>query len=112
MVNYVERQYGGDPGRVFATGSSSGGMMTNEMLALYPDVFSAGAAFMGVPAARKLDAIAVCERATAEAEDPEDAGEIVRQWARSRKVGSYHPAITGAPPLTFGGRTGYELEGV
>jgi poly(hydroxyalkanoate) depolymerase family esterase len=49
MVSYVERQYGGDPNRVYATGSSSGGMMTNEMLALYPDVFKAGAAFMGVP---------------------------------------------------------------
>ena len=49
MVTYVEQQYGGDPNRVYATGSSSGGMMTNEMLALYPDVFKAGAAFMGVP---------------------------------------------------------------
>jgi poly(hydroxyalkanoate) depolymerase family esterase len=49
MVTYVEQHYGGDPNRVFATGSSSGGMMTNEMLALYPDVFKAGAAFMGVP---------------------------------------------------------------
>ncbi|GAA3454930.1 extracellular catalytic domain type 1 short-chain-length polyhydroxyalkanoate depolymerase [Dactylosporangium matsuzakiense] len=49
MVTYVEQQYGGDPSRVYATGSSSGGMMTNEMLALYPDVFKAGAAFMGVP---------------------------------------------------------------
>jgi poly(hydroxyalkanoate) depolymerase family esterase len=49
MVTYVEQHYGGDPNRVFATGSSSGGMMTNEMLALYPDVFRAGAAFMGVP---------------------------------------------------------------
>ena len=49
MVTYVERTYGGDPNRVFATGSSSGGMMTNHMLALYPDVFKAGAAFMGVP---------------------------------------------------------------
>ncbi|GAA4263302.1 extracellular catalytic domain type 1 short-chain-length polyhydroxyalkanoate depolymerase [Dactylosporangium darangshiense] len=49
MVTYVERQFGGDPNRVYATGSSSGGMMTNEMLALYPDVFKAGAAFMGVP---------------------------------------------------------------
>src|SRR5690242_8586841 len=49
MVTYAERQYGGDPNRVYATGSSSGGMMTNEMLALYPDVFKAGAAFMGVP---------------------------------------------------------------
>ena len=49
MVTYVQRQYGGDPQRVFATGSSSGGMMTNALLALYPDVFKAGAAFMGVP---------------------------------------------------------------
>ncbi|MGX7672423.1 extracellular catalytic domain type 1 short-chain-length polyhydroxyalkanoate depolymerase [Plantactinospora sp. DSM 117369] len=49
MVTYVQRQYGGDPNRVYATGSSSGGMMTNAMLALYPDVFKAGAAFMGVP---------------------------------------------------------------
>ncbi len=49
MVTYAERTYGGDPNRVFATGSSSGGMMTNHMLALYPDVFKAGAAFMGVP---------------------------------------------------------------
>jgi poly(hydroxyalkanoate) depolymerase family esterase len=49
MINYVEQHYGGDAGRVYATGSSSGGMMTNEMLALYPDVFKAGAAFMGVP---------------------------------------------------------------
>ena len=49
MVNYVEQRYGGDPDRVYATGSSSGGMMTNHMLAVYPDVFKAGAAFMGVP---------------------------------------------------------------
>jgi len=49
MVSYAVQNYHGDPNRVFATGSSSGGMMTDEMLALYPDVFKAGAAFMGVP---------------------------------------------------------------
>ncbi|WDZ82868.1 PHB depolymerase family esterase [Micromonospora cathayae] len=49
MITYVQRQYGGDANRVYATGSSSGGMMTNHMLAVYPDVFKAGAAFMGVP---------------------------------------------------------------
>ena len=37
------------PNRVFATGASSGGMMTNVLLGDYPDVFKAGAAFMGVP---------------------------------------------------------------
>ncbi len=49
MVSHIQRRYGGDPDRVFVTGSSSGGMMTNEMLALYPDVFKAGSAFMGAP---------------------------------------------------------------
>ncbi|WP_433317435.1 extracellular catalytic domain type 1 short-chain-length polyhydroxyalkanoate depolymerase [Micromonospora sp. CA-269861] len=49
MIRYVQQQYAADPDRVYATGSSSGGMMTNHMLALYPDVFKAGAAFMGVP---------------------------------------------------------------
>ncbi|MEW1590177.1 PHB depolymerase family esterase [Micromonospora vinacea] len=49
MIRYVQQQYAADPDRVYATGSSSGGMMTNQMLALYPDLFKAGAAFMGVP---------------------------------------------------------------
>jgi poly(hydroxyalkanoate) depolymerase family esterase len=49
MIDYVERTYQGDPDRVFATGSSSGGMMTQHMLAVHPDVFKAGASFMGVP---------------------------------------------------------------
>jgi len=49
MVTYVEQTYHGDANRVYVTGSSSGGMMTDEMLALYPDVFKAGAAYMGVP---------------------------------------------------------------
>ncbi|MEO3756569.1 PHB depolymerase family esterase [Streptomyces sp. B6B3] len=49
MVEYVERTYGGDPDRVFATGHSSGGMMTNVLLGSYPDVFRAGSASAGVP---------------------------------------------------------------
>ncbi|GAB7046406.1 extracellular catalytic domain type 1 short-chain-length polyhydroxyalkanoate depolymerase [Catenuloplanes indicus] len=49
MVAYAGRQYGGDQNRVYATGSSSGGMMTQHLLAVYPDLFRAGASFMGVP---------------------------------------------------------------
>jgi len=49
MVGYVQQRYGTDPDRVFVTGASSGGMMTNVLLGNYPDVFKAGAAFMGVP---------------------------------------------------------------
>ncbi|MFE9746288.1 PHB depolymerase family esterase [Saccharothrix saharensis] len=50
MVRYVLQRYNGDTSRVFVTGVSSGAMTTNVMLANYPDVFAAGAAFAGVPA--------------------------------------------------------------
>jgi acetylxylan esterase len=49
MVNWVVANRNGDANRVYATGASSGGMMTNVLLGDYPDVFKAGAAFMGVP---------------------------------------------------------------
>jgi len=45
----VLQNFGADASRVFVTGASSGGMMTNVLLGDYPDVFKAGAAFMGVP---------------------------------------------------------------
>jgi acetylxylan esterase len=49
MITYTEQHYGGNPNQVYVTGASSGAMMTNVMLADYPDVFKAGVAFMGVP---------------------------------------------------------------
>ncbi|KAI5825077.1 carbohydrate esterase family 1 protein [Schizophyllum commune Tattone D] len=49
MVRYTIDQYGADPSRVFATGTSSGAMMTNVLIGAYPDLFAAGAAFSGVP---------------------------------------------------------------
>ncbi|MFC5820931.1 extracellular catalytic domain type 1 short-chain-length polyhydroxyalkanoate depolymerase [Nonomuraea harbinensis] len=49
MVRYVHQRHGGDPERTFVTGVSSGAMMTNVLLGDYPDVFKAGAAYMGVP---------------------------------------------------------------
>lgn len=49
MVDYAKEHYRVDPARVYATGVSSGAMMTNVLLAVYPDVFAAGSAFAGVP---------------------------------------------------------------
>lgn len=48
MARYALKKYNGDPKRVFATGSSSGGMMTNVLMATYPDLFAGGASFSGV----------------------------------------------------------------
>ena len=50
MVSYARQRYNVDPARIVVSGFSSGAMMTNVLAAQYPDVFSAGAAFSGVPA--------------------------------------------------------------
>ena len=50
MVAYARQKYGVDPGRIAVAGFSSGAMTTNVLAAEYPDVFSAAAAFSGVPA--------------------------------------------------------------
>jgi poly(hydroxyalkanoate) depolymerase family esterase len=49
MVDYALANYGADPNRVFATGISSGSMMTNVLLGVYPEVFKAGSSYAGVP---------------------------------------------------------------
>jgi acetylxylan esterase len=50
MVKYAIDKYQANADRVYSTGDSSGGMMTELLLAVYPDVFKAGAAFAGMPA--------------------------------------------------------------
>jgi poly(hydroxyalkanoate) depolymerase family esterase len=50
MVKYALTKYSANADRVYITGDSSGGMMTEAMLAVYPDVFKGGSAFAGVPA--------------------------------------------------------------
>lgn len=49
MVKYAIDKWKADPKRVFSVGGSSGGMITNVLLATYPDVFAGGASFAGVP---------------------------------------------------------------
>jgi poly(hydroxyalkanoate) depolymerase family esterase len=50
QVKYTVATYGANADRVYVTGSSSGGMVTEAIVAAYPDVFKAGAEFAGVPA--------------------------------------------------------------
>jgi poly(hydroxyalkanoate) depolymerase family esterase len=49
MVKYTLAKYNGDSNRVYSVGGSSGGIMTEALLGVYPDVFMAGVSLMGVP---------------------------------------------------------------
>jgi poly(hydroxyalkanoate) depolymerase family esterase len=49
MVRYALKKYNGDSSRVYAVGGSSGGMMTQALLAIYPEIFTAGVPRAGVP---------------------------------------------------------------
>jgi len=49
MVKYYTTKYNADPARVYVAGDSSGGIMTEAILGVYPDVFMAGVSIMGVP---------------------------------------------------------------
>ena len=48
-ARFAVSNWGVDPNRVFAVGTSSGAMMTNVLMGAYPDLFAAGSAFSGVP---------------------------------------------------------------
>jgi poly(hydroxyalkanoate) depolymerase family esterase len=50
MVQYEVAHRGANADRVYAMGASSGAMLTEALMAVYPDVFKAGAEFSGVPA--------------------------------------------------------------
>ncbi|KAG4437742.1 hypothetical protein IFR05_006776 [Cadophora sp. M221] len=50
MLKYTISTYQADPSKIFVTGTSSGGMMTNVMCAVYPDMVAAGSVYSGVPA--------------------------------------------------------------
>lgn len=50
MVKYALEKYNGDPTRVYVMGGSGGGMCTQALLAVYPEIFKAGHERAGVPA--------------------------------------------------------------
>jgi poly(hydroxyalkanoate) depolymerase family esterase len=49
MVDYTKANYEVDDDRVFASGISAGGFMTNVLVGHHPEVFAAGSAWSGTP---------------------------------------------------------------
>lgn len=99
MVKHAVTKYGGDPERVFATGTSSGAMMTQVLMGAYPDVFKAGSAYSGVP-----DGCFFVQGATATQDPPGWGGScangqnIKTAQAWGDMVRSYYPGYNGTRP--------------
>ncbi|MBV9946954.1 MAG: PHB depolymerase family esterase [Myxococcales bacterium] len=88
MVRFAISQYHANPNRVYSTGDSSGAMMTQLLLALYPDVYKAGSSFAGVPAGcqNAFDGQGLCGLGT----------QTAQQWGD--RVRAMDPGYTGHRP--------------
>ncbi|KAI0663646.1 acetyl xylan esterase [Cubamyces menziesii] len=94
-ARYAIANWGVDPDRVFAVGTSSGAMMTNVLAGAYPDVFRAGIVDSGVAFG--------CFAVPGQPEDSWNSqcaeGQLIltgQQWAQ--KVYNAYPGYTGARP--------------
>jgi acetylxylan esterase len=96
MINYTISKYSADATKVFVTGSSSGCMMTNVMMATYPNLFAAASCYSGVAAG----CLAGSPGASPQSADPKCAnGQVVKtgsEWAAVVKA--MYPAYNGTYP--------------
>jgi acetylxylan esterase len=99
MVKYAIQNYGGDSTRVYATGSSSGAMMTNVLAGAYPDVFQAGSVYSGVADGCFYVSGATAGMATPAWNSQCADGELSKTaQAWGDEVRSYYPGYTGSYP--------------
>ncbi|KAH7071605.1 Alpha/Beta hydrolase protein [Paraphoma chrysanthemicola] len=96
MIKYTIQKYNADPTKVFSTGSSSGCMMTNVLMATYPDVIAAGSCYSGVAAG----CLAGSPGASPGSANPNCAnGQIIKtqdQWVA--QVKAMYPGYNGSYP--------------
>lgn len=79
MVDNMKSTHGSDPARIFVTGISAGGIMTEVMMATYPDVFAGGAVMSGAPyaCATSLIEANTCQMGNVR-HTPQQWGDLVR----------------------------------
>ena len=99
MVSYAVSNYDGDATKVFATGSSSGAMMTNVLCGAYPDVFKAGSVYSGVADGCFYVAGATAGMATPGWNSQCADGQLSKTAAAwGDQVRDYYPGYTGSYP--------------
>jgi acetylxylan esterase len=99
MVTYAVNNYGGNANRVYATGSSSGAMMTNVLAGAYPNVIKAGSVYSGVADGYFYVAGATANMATPGWNSQCADGDLIQSaqtWGNL--VRSYYPGYTGSYP--------------
>lgn len=90
-IRWTIANYGANSARVYATGISSGAMMTNVLLGAYPDIFAAGSAVAGVPYA--------CFQGTPSWSTECATGQLIKtpqEWGNLVRNG--YPGFTGTRP--------------
>ncbi|KAF2009005.1 carbohydrate esterase family 1 protein [Aaosphaeria arxii CBS 175.79] len=96
MIKYTIQKYDADASKVFVTGASSGCMMTNVMMATYPDLFAAASCYSGVAAG----CLAGSPGASPGSADPTCAnGKVIKsaeEWTRTAKA--MYPGYNGTYP--------------
>ena len=113
QVKYAITKHNANPNRVYVMGASSGAMVTQALLAVYPDVFKAGAEFAGVPAGllvgqrpRRSVELAVRERpgpahpAGVGRHGARDVPRVHRIIARASSSGTGRPTASSTTPIT------------
>jgi len=95
MVKYALGKYNGDASRVYAFGGSSGAMLTQALLAVYPDVFRAGSARAGVPAGCWAEGYATSNQWSDSCADG-NVTKTAQQWGDL--VRAMYPGYTGHRP--------------
>ncbi len=90
MVDYMKTTYSIDASRIYVTGFSAGAAYAVALLAMYPDVFAAGASFAGVPygCATSLTSAYTCMDGA--------SSNTAAQWGTLAKTG--FPGYTGKYP--------------
>src|SRR5262245_43202654 len=79
MVDTMKASQGSDPARIFVTGMSAGGFMTEVRMATYPDVFAGGGVNSGGrhACATSLTATTACQQGNV-SRTPQQWGDLVR----------------------------------